>query len=133
MNIVKLGNYVTQVKTNYLGGACILFIIAFFFYFGYNAFIPESIRNAIDLLQVGVPIILFIAGVFLIILAFNRSMESVYRDDNGYCTIANTKIQCHSNCTQCVFAAQYVRMENIPEMLEISAEGHSEEGDTVRE
>jgi len=133
MNTVKLGNYVTHVKTNYLGGACILFIIAFFFYIGYDVFIPESVRNAVDFLRIGVPIILLLIGAVLILLALNRSMESVYRDDSGCCTITDTKIQCHSNCTQCMFAAQYVRMENIPDLPEIDLAEHSEEGDTVRE
>ncbi len=70
--------------------------------------IDDKLLNVIIL---GIGLTFIITGVAVFAAAWAVTMEKVYLR-NGACQIVDGKVKCKGGCTQCVFAARYVQMNN---------------------
>ena len=59
----------------------------------------------------GIGLAITIAGIAVTLSSFDFRMERIYRN-KGICTICEKDVPCGSNCTQCVFAAEYMKSKN---------------------
>ena len=65
----------------------------------------------LNIIVLGSGLMFIIVGLVMFACAWAVTMEKVYLK-NGACQIVEGNVKCTGGCTQCVFAARYVQMNN---------------------
>lgn len=104
-NIIDIGSEATYNLTNperLVWGAILAFagVILLIFVMLPEYLLPDQIA--------WISVAIMVVGIMFAVTAWTQSMDTIYMKNNR-CQIVDGDIECHGRCTQCVFAAEYVR------------------------